>query len=70
VALLGIDTVQTPIGERRRVWSELGGYVDGALLDTIVEDEIGLEDLPEGLASILAGKVRGRILVRPVATVP
>jgi acrylyl-CoA reductase (NADPH) len=65
VALLGIDSVQTPIAERREVWSRLADGFDDALLDDMAADEIGLAQLPDALSTIMAGGVRGRILVRP-----
>jgi acrylyl-CoA reductase (NADPH) len=65
VALLGIDSVQTPIAERRAVWSQLADAFDDAMLDDMAADELGLEQLPDALSAIIAGGVRGRILVRP-----
>jgi acrylyl-CoA reductase (NADPH) len=65
VALLGIDSVQTPIAERRTVWSQLADVFDAAALDAMAADEIGLQQLPDALSAIIAGGVRGRILVRP-----
>jgi acrylyl-CoA reductase (NADPH) len=65
VALLGIDSVLTPISERREVWSQLAGAFDESLLDDMATQEIGLDGLPDALAAIAAGGVRGRILVRP-----
>jgi len=65
VALLGIDTVQTPIDERRSVWVEMAASFPPDVLDSLVEGEVGLEALGPVLDSILAGRVRGRMLVRP-----
>ncbi|MHB1711141.1 MAG: acrylyl-CoA reductase family protein [Acidimicrobiales bacterium] len=67
VALLGIDSVQTPIAERRAVWRQLARSYSDDLLDDVVAEEIGLEGLPDALSAILAATVRGRILVRPDA---
>jgi acrylyl-CoA reductase (NADPH) len=64
-ALLGIDTVQTPIGERRAVWDELADWVPGDVVDALVDGEVGLGALAPVLDDILAGRVRGRMLVRP-----
>ena len=64
-SLIGIDTVQTPIEERRLVWAELAAAWPAAALDDMVEGELGLEQLGPALERILAGGVRGRILVRP-----
>ncbi len=64
-ALLGIDTVETPIAERRRVWVEMAAAFPPDVLDSLVEGEVGLDGLVPVLESILAGRVRGRMLVRP-----
>ncbi len=65
VSLLGIDTVLTPIEERRAVWAELATWVPGPVLDTMVEGEVDLDGLAPVLGDILGGRVRGRMLVRP-----
>jgi len=65
VALLGVDTVATPIDERRAVWVEMAAAFPGDVLDSLVEGEVGLSGLPDALDSILGGRVRGRMLVRP-----
>jgi acrylyl-CoA reductase (NADPH) len=64
-ALLGVDTVQTPIVERRSVWVEMAASFPTGVLDSLVEGEVGLDGLAPVLESILAGRVRGRMLVRP-----
>ena len=65
VSLIGIDTVSTPIAERRRVWQEMATAFPGGLLDDMVQCELGLGDLGPALERILAGGARGRMLVRP-----
>lgn len=65
VALLGIDSVQMPIAERRSVWSQVAHFYDDDVLDDMGAEEIGLQGLPNALAAILAGRIRGRVLVRP-----
>jgi acrylyl-CoA reductase (NADPH) len=64
-ALLGIDTVQTAIAERRAVWVEMAASFPAEVLDTLIEGEVTLDELAPVLESILAGGVRGRMLVRP-----
>jgi acrylyl-CoA reductase (NADPH) len=66
-ALLGIDTVLTPIEERRAVWDELAGWVPGNTVDALVAGEVSLSGLAPVLDDVLAGKIRGRMLVRPEA---
>jgi acrylyl-CoA reductase (NADPH) len=65
VALLGVDSVRTPIQRRRAIWSRLAGDLRPAHLDDIVAAEVPLEGLDVALADILEAKVRGRVLVRP-----
>jgi acrylyl-CoA reductase (NADPH) len=64
-SLIGVDTVQTPIVERRAVWEQLASAWPPDLIDGMVHDELTLAELPPGLELILAGGVRGRMLVRP-----
>ena len=64
-SLIGVDTVQTPIAERRAVWERLASAWPPDLIDGMVHDELTLEQLRTGLELILAGGVRGRMLVRP-----
>ena len=65
VTLAGIESVYWPGDDRPRLWARMAeDFSGGGLLD-LVEDRIGLEDVPDAAAKILAGGVRGRILVRP-----
>ncbi len=62
VTLAGIDSVMAPLAARERAWRRLAELVDLELLTTIysVEPLSRLPGLAEGL---LAGRVRGRIVV-------
>jgi len=62
VALLGIDSVQTPIARRREVWGRLATDLTPADLDAIGHD-ITLDDLDEVLTAILDGRAEGRSVV-------
>jgi putative YhdH/YhfP family quinone oxidoreductase len=64
VALLGVDTVSTPIDERRALWSEMATHFPADTLEAFVAREIGLGQLAGTLAAILASQARGRTLVR------
>ncbi len=64
-SLLGIDSVRTPIAERRAVWEELAAAYPPEIVETMVHSQIGLAELGPALDLILAGGVRGRVLVRP-----
>ncbi len=65
VSLLGIDSVLTPIEERRAVWAGAAGAFAPEALDAIVSTEVGLDDLYPALTAQLAAAVRGRVLVSP-----
>jgi acrylyl-CoA reductase (NADPH) len=62
VALLGIDSVETPIDRRRAVWKELGGALKPKGLDQMITD-VTLDQLEPILDSILQGGITGRTVV-------
>jgi len=63
VALVGIDSSQVPIAERRALWQRLGDDLrPNGLGDGVTE--VTLDTLPEALDGILAGRARGRWIVR------
>ncbi len=63
VSLLGIESVMCPIEWRRQAWKRLADDLDRKKLAAMTT-EIGLGKVIETAPSILAGKVRGRIVVR------
>jgi acrylyl-CoA reductase (NADPH) len=63
VCLLGIDSVMCPIDPRKVAWERLASDLDQAKL-TEITHEIGLDGVIEAGAKILAGQVRGRIVVK------
>ncbi len=63
VCLLGIDSVMCPIELRKQAWARLASELDHRKLSEITQ-EIGLTDVIEAGAKILAGQVRGRIVVK------
>jgi len=62
VALLGIDSVLSPLPERRTAWDRLARELEPALIDGMIQ-VIGLGELPDYADRILQGQVRGRIVV-------
>lgn len=62
VNLLGIDSVMCPMPERERAWARLATDLPLGLLDSMIE-VISLADLPEYGRKILAGQIRGRVVV-------
>lgn len=63
VTLAGIDSVMAPLARRQQAWDRLATDLDTAKLETIVE-EIPLSRVVEKAAELMAGKVRGRIVVK------
>lgn len=63
VALLGVDSVNCPTERRTQAWARLSDLLDPADLDRVTQ-EVGLDDLPGLADDILAGRVRGRTVVR------
>lgn len=65
VALLGVDSVATPIAERRHIWNAIADELPADALDEMASEEVGLDGLASVLEDVLAARVRGRVLVRP-----
>ena len=63
VCLLGIDSVMCPIEPRKAAWARLAQDLDRSKLSEITH-EIGLAQVMDMGAQILAGGVRGRIVVK------
>jgi acrylyl-CoA reductase (NADPH) len=63
VCLLGIDSVMCPIALRKVAWARLASNLDPGKL-TEITHEIGLGEVIGAGAKILAGEVRGRIVVK------
>jgi acrylyl-CoA reductase (NADPH) len=63
VALVGVDSAAVPIVDRRAIWARLASDLrPNGLGDAITE--VTLDTLPEALEGILAGRARGRWIVR------
>ncbi|HZR87637.1 MAG TPA: MDR family oxidoreductase [Bradyrhizobium sp.] len=65
VCLLGIDSVMCPLPLRKLAWERLARDLDRTKLSEITH-EIGLDQVVGMGAQILAGQVRGRIVVKIV----
>jgi acrylyl-CoA reductase (NADPH) len=63
ITLAGIDSVMASQALRRLAWSRLARDLDPALLESMVE-EVPLEGAVAGAQRLMAGQVRGRIVVR------
>ncbi|WP_310531974.1 MDR family oxidoreductase [Novosphingobium sp.] len=63
VALLGVDSVNCPIGPRMAAWERLARDLDKDLLALIGSQTIGLAEAIQAAADLIDGKVRGRVVV-------
>jgi acrylyl-CoA reductase (NADPH) len=63
IALLGIDSVMAPMALRDQAWSRLASDLDPGLLERMTT-EIALDDAVGAAQKLMAGQVRGRIVVR------
>ncbi len=64
VTLAGVDSVMAPMALRREAWQRLARDLDPARLASMTR-EIGLAEAIPVAADLLAGKVRGRVVVDP-----
>ena len=62
VALLGVDSVMAPYARRAKAWERLARELPPEVLAANTET-IGLADAPAVAARLLAGQVRGRVVV-------
>jgi acrylyl-CoA reductase (NADPH) len=63
VTLYGIDSVMAPMARREAAWDALAKTLDRAQLAAMTT-EIGLADAVAAASQILAGQVRGRLVVK------
>lgn len=63
IALLGVDSVMAPLALREEAWSRLAKDLDPALLETMTT-EIALAGAVDAAQKLMAGQVRGRIVVK------
>jgi len=63
VTLYGIDSVMASLDKREQAWQRIAKDLDFDLLEMVTE-EITLEELPAAAAAIMAGSVRGRMVVK------
>jgi len=62
VALIGVDSVMAPMEQRLSAWARLARDLDTAKLDSMTTVE-PMSNLPAVAEDILAGKVRGRVVI-------
>jgi acrylyl-CoA reductase (NADPH) len=63
VCLYGIDSVMCPLPQREAAWKRLETGLDRQKLAAMTR-EIGLAEVPDAASAIVAGQVRGRLVVK------
>ena len=63
ISLLGVDSVMAPMALREQAWSRLARDLDPKLLEAI-STEIPLADAIAAAQKLMAGQVRGRLVVK------
>ncbi len=64
INLLGIESVNCPMDLRRQLWQRLASDHKPRHLLDMIGHEASLEELPQALARILKGEVRGRTIIK------
>ena len=63
VRLIGVDSVMAPLTLRQQAWDRLAVDLDLGKLESMIED-ITLDQVVEKAHALMAGQVRGRIVVK------
>ncbi len=63
VNLLGVDSNTCPMGRRREAWEHIADVLPSSVLHRIKSATITLAELPDYSERILAGEIRGRVVV-------
>ncbi len=63
INLLGIDSNTCPNDRRRVAWQRLADLLTDALYEQMLNDVIGLREIPPTAQSMLDGNIRGRVVV-------
>ena len=63
VRLIGVDSVMAPLALRQQAWARLAQDLDMAKLESMIE-EVDLDHAAEKAHALMAGQVRGRVVVR------
>ncbi|MFN8985728.1 MAG: oxidoreductase, partial [Burkholderiales bacterium] len=63
ITLAGVDSVMAPLALRETAWRRLATEIDGAKLQAISR-EISLDETFAAAAEIMAGTLRGRVVVK------
>ncbi|MGV6818678.1 MAG: MDR family oxidoreductase [Thiotrichales bacterium] len=62
IALLGIDSVMSPLEMKKQAWSLLAKNIRSDVMARITQ-EVSLEDIPSAASALLEGQLKGRTIV-------
>jgi acrylyl-CoA reductase (NADPH) len=62
VRLIGVNSVTTPLPRREQAWARLVRDLDLKKLESLTT-HVTLNDVPQVAQDIVAGKIRGRVVV-------
>ncbi len=65
VTLVGVDSVNAPYERRLAAWEQLAHDLDAAAIAGVADQEVGLDRCVELAGELLAGRVKGRVIVNP-----
>ena len=63
VTLRGINSVTTPMDVRKQAWELIAGNIPEEFYDLLTDRDIRLDQVKDTSEELLAGKIRGRVLV-------
>ena len=63
VTLRGINSVTAPMELRQRAWAMLAEHMTDELLSLLTDREITLNEVAATCVELLAGNIRGRVIV-------
>ncbi len=66
VTLVGVDSVMAPLARRQQAWDRLARDLDPAKLESMI-DEVPLDQAIPKAQQLMAGQVRGRVVVKTSA---
>ncbi|HQU15952.1 MAG: oxidoreductase [Chromatiales bacterium 21-64-14] len=70
IGLLGVTSSNCPLPLRRRTWQRLATDLRPRSLEAVVRATVGLDGLPDAFEDLLAGKSKGRVLVKIAPEAP
>lgn len=63
ITLAGVDSVYCPVAERKIAWQRLSELLDESIYAQLLLEEVSLAQSLERAPALLAGQIRGRLLV-------